>query len=59
MPTNAQPHVANVVKENIHHKKWRFLEHPLYNPDLSPSDLYVFGPLKKALKSWMPKYKTL
>jgi hypothetical protein len=27
--------------------RWRVFNHPPYNPDLSPCDFHVFGPLKK------------
>ena len=30
--------------------KWEVLGHPPYNPDLSPCDYTIFGPLKKALR---------
>jgi histone-lysine N-methyltransferase SETMAR len=26
------------------------MEHPAYSPDLAPSDFYLFGPLKEALR---------
>jgi histone-lysine N-methyltransferase SETMAR len=26
------------------------MEHPAYSPDLAPSDLHLFGPLKQALR---------
>jgi hypothetical protein len=29
---------------------WEALLHPVYSPDLAPSDFHVFGPLKEALE---------
>ena len=28
---------------------WEYLEHPPYSPDVAPSDILLFGPLKKHL----------
>jgi histone-lysine N-methyltransferase SETMAR len=30
-------------------QQWEDLEHPLYSPDLAPSDFRLFGPLKRHL----------
>jgi hypothetical protein len=32
-------------------QQWEVLEHPPYNPDLAPSDLHLFGPLKHHLSA--------
>ena len=32
--------------------KWENIDHPPYSPDLSPSDYYIFAPLKEYL-SWI------
>lgn len=34
----------------IQQKKLKILHHPPYNPDLSPCDFHVFGPMKKGGK---------
>jgi len=28
---------------------WEVLPHPVYSPDLAPSEFHLFGPLKEAL----------
>ena len=33
----------------LHELKYRLVRHPLYSPDLSPSDYYLFPNLKKWL----------
>ncbi|GFX03886.1 mariner Mos1 transposase [Trichonephila clavipes] len=38
---NAQPHVAKVVKTYLETLKWEVLPHPLYSPDLAPSDYHL------------------
>jgi histone-lysine N-methyltransferase SETMAR len=44
---NARPHnTARATQERIQELLWELLEHPLYSPDLAPSDLHLFGPLK-------------
>ena len=47
---NARPHTAKTVKELISSFGWEILEHPPYSPDLSPSDYYLFAPLKNYLR---------
>ncbi|GFX73147.1 mariner Mos1 transposase [Trichonephila clavipes] len=39
---NALPHVAKVVKTYLERLKWEVLLHPLYSPDLGPSDYHLF-----------------
>ncbi|GFX74178.1 mariner Mos1 transposase [Trichonephila clavipes] len=39
---NARPHVAKVVKTYLETLKWEVLPHPLYSPDLAPSDYHLF-----------------
>jgi len=46
---NARPHTAVQTRQKIKSLFWTTLEHPLYSPDLSPCDYYLFGPLKEAL----------
>jgi len=35
------------LDKKIENLFWTILEHPLYSPDLSPCDYYLFGPLKE------------
>jgi histone-lysine N-methyltransferase SETMAR len=46
---NARPHTARETQEGIQELQWELLEHPLYSPDLVPSDFHLFGPLKTTL----------
>jgi len=39
---NAQPHVAKMVKTYLETLKWEVLPHPLYSPDVAPSDYHLF-----------------
>ena len=39
---NARPHVAKSVKNYLEMLKWQVLPHPLYSPDIAPSDYYLF-----------------
>ena len=39
---NARPHVAKVVKKYLKMLKWDVLSHPLYSPDIAPSDYWLF-----------------
>ncbi|GFU28458.1 mariner Mos1 transposase [Trichonephila clavipes] len=39
---NARPHVEKVVKTYMETLKWEVLPHPLYSPDLAPSDYHLF-----------------
>ena len=47
---NARPHMASHTVETSNHLGFEVLEHPAYSPDLTPSDYYLFGPLKNALQ---------
>ena len=63
----ARPHVAKPVKTYLETLKWEVLPHPLYSPDLAPSDYYLFRSMphgladqyiEKWLASWIAsKYK--
>lgn len=39
---NARPHVAKPVKTYLETLKWEVLPHPLYSPDIAPSDYHLF-----------------
>ena len=46
---NARPHVAIQVKNYLENSRWEVLPHPPYNPDLAPSDYYLFRLMQNAL----------
>ena len=43
---NARPHTARSTVATIEDLSFECLPHPLYSPDLAPSDFHVFGPLR-------------
>ncbi|GBN11170.1 hypothetical protein AVEN_170931-1 [Araneus ventricosus] len=43
---NAQPHTARLTQRKTEEFRWQILKHPLYSPDLAPSDYHLFGLLK-------------
>ena len=47
---NAKPHTAKENKKLIKKMKWEIIDHPPYSPDLSPSDYFLFSPLKNYLR---------
>ena len=46
---NASSHKCEVVKSFLASEKVKVLNHPLYSPDLSPCDFFLFPRLKKML----------
>ena len=46
---NARPHTARSTVATIQDLSFECLPHPLYSPDLAPSDFHVFGQLKEAM----------
>jgi len=42
LPDNARSHVAKVIKETLMQPEWEVLPHPVYSPDLAPSNYYLF-----------------
>ena len=46
---NTRPHTSPLTREAITTIGWTVLPHPLYSPDLAPSDYHLFGPVKGAL----------
>ena len=47
---NARPHAALITQRKLAELEFTILPHPPYSPDLSPSDYYLFSPLKCSLK---------
>ena len=45
-----RPHVANMNKEAIQTHGWEVLPHPLYSPDLAPTDFHLFQSLSNAMR---------
>jgi len=46
---NARPHVAAPVKTYLETLKWEVLPHPLYSPDIAPSDYHLFRSMTNGL----------
>ncbi|KAG5318938.1 MOS1T transposase, partial [Pseudoatta argentina] len=46
---NARPHVAKPVKTYLETLKWEVLPHPLYSPDIAPSDFHLFRSMAHGL----------
>lgn len=46
---NARPHVAKPVKETLEALNWDVLPHPLYSPDIAPSDYHLFRSMQNHL----------
>ena len=44
---NGRPHTANTIMALLQKFKWEVLGHPPYNPDHSPCDYAMFGPIKR------------
>ena len=47
---NARPHTARSTVATIQDLPYECHPHPLYSPELAPSDFHVFGPLKEAME---------
>lgn len=47
---NAKPHTVNVVKNYLQGQDWEVLSHPLYSPDIAPSDYHLFRLMQLALQ---------
>ena len=43
---NARPHTASRTWELLDHFGWEVFDHPLYSPDLAPSDYHLFSNMK-------------
>ncbi|KAG5327483.1 MOS1T transposase, partial [Pseudoatta argentina] len=46
---NARPHVAKPVKTYLETLKWEVPTHPLYSPDIAPSDFHLFRSMAHCL----------
>ncbi|KAG5319173.1 MOS1T transposase, partial [Pseudoatta argentina] len=46
---NARPHVAKPVQTYLETLKWEVLPHPLYSPDIAPSDFHLFRSMAHGL----------
>ena len=46
---NARPRVARPVKTYLETLKWEALPHPLYSPDVAPSDYHLFRSMAHSL----------
>jgi histone-lysine N-methyltransferase SETMAR len=44
---NARPHTAAQTVQLLQRFRWEIFDHPLYSPDLAPSDYHLFMHLKK------------
>jgi len=47
---DVRPHTAIHTLQTLVKLGFTVLEHPAYSPNLAPSDYYLFGPLKVALR---------
>lgn len=47
---NARPHTSNETLAAIQAQGFTTLPHPPYSPDLAPSDFWLFGQMKRALR---------
>ena len=55
---NARPHTARLTQETIDNLGFEVLPHPLYSPDLAPSDYHLFGLRKPFLENRnLPTFK--
>jgi hypothetical protein len=48
---NARPYSTHLTITTIQKLNWEVIEHPAHSPDLAPSVLHLFGPLRSALRN--------
>jgi len=48
---DARPHTSAATRDVIQHLDFSVLPHPLYNPDLAPSDFHLFASASTVTKS--------
>ena len=46
---NATPHTSLTTRQKLMRLGWEVMLHPLYSPDLTPSDYYLFRSLQNSL----------
>ena len=46
---NARPHILMISRQKLHTLNYEVLDHPLYSPDLSPTDFHFFKHLDNFL----------
>ena len=51
MHDNAPAHRALATQKKLAYLGFQYLDHPLYSPDLAPSDYHLFPGLEKQSKS--------
>ena len=48
---NARPHTAQASMNKLRQLGFQILPHPPYSPDISPSDFYLFHPMKDSIRT--------
>ena len=57
---NARPHVSSMTVAAIRELGLEYLSHPPYSPDLTSSDYWLFGEMKRPLRGKrFPNFKVL
>ena len=46
---NTRPHVSLMTRQKLFQLGWEVLIHPLYSPDIAPSDFHLFRSLQNSL----------
>ena len=46
---NASAHTSNLAQNTIEELGWKLLHHPLYSPDIAPSDYHLFRSMQHSL----------
>ena len=47
---NARPHTTKASMKKLRQLGFNILSHPPYSPDISPSDFYLFHPMKDSIR---------